>query len=85
MPPPDEMMLDQLFAGSGSGLWAGHVHRVYSGEMYSGPALREFTVYGQAGQATGNFNSVLKGDLGIRMGHWVGQRSARHCRVKETV
>lgn len=34
--------------------------------MYSGSALRELTVCGRARQDTGNFDSVLKDNLGVR-------------------
>lgn len=43
--------------------------------MYSGPALRELTVYERVRQDTGNFNSVLKG-LGVRTWHCVRQSPA---------
>lgn len=54
------MTLEQLLCQQWLRLCAGHIYRVYSGEMYSGPALGELTVYGRAGQDTGNFDSVLK-------------------------
>lgn len=44
--------------------------------MYSGPALRELTIYGRVRQGTGNFNGVLKGDLGVRTWHCVRQSPA---------
>ena len=36
--------------------------------MYSGSALRELTIYGKVGQATDNFQTVLKDDLGSGQG-----------------